>query len=298
MRKIIAFCSAVAAVLMIAACSPSSAWDSVPTVYIVSAGLDYLNSGAADLTGCPDDALEFGSCLSDIYGQKGIEAEVDFLVQYSEEADKSARDYPMADTILGAISGIPATEDDLIIFYYSGHGALSEDGEAFLAVGSTDGDYEELPMSSVFSALDAKRAPAIAVIDACYSGAMAEEGGFSFVNAFDSIIGKLDLRTVKVIAASGADELSYIVPVYAETGELESHGALTTSILGILDWRHTSISTREVTVSGCLKTINGRIAYPPSDLTADDLFENLDYNWRYYEHTPVTNSIPVDIRII
>ena len=276
-------------------CSPYSGLSHIPTIYVVSVGLDYLNSGAPDLIGCPDDALEFGSCLSDIYRQRGFEAKTSYLVQYSAEADKAARDYPMADAILGAISSIPSTEDDLIIFYYSGHGDVDENGNAFLAAGSETGDYEELQMSAVFSALETKKAPAVAIIDACYSGDMAEEGGKSVWEAFATLFSSLDLHSVKVIAASGADELSYMVPVFAESGEQESHGALTASILEILGWRHTSLNTRTVSVSGCEKTVYGTVGYSGRSITADGLFEELSGNWRYYEQTPTTNQIPVEI---
>lgn len=283
---------------VLVSCSPYPNQAPVPTIYVVSVGLDYLNSGAPDLVGCPDDALEFGSCLSDIYRQRGFEAKTSYLVQYSAEADKAARDYPMADVILGAISSIPSTEDDLIIFYYSGHGDVDENGNAFLAVGSSSGDYEELPMSAVFSALETKKAPAIAIIDACYSGDMAEEGGKSIWDAFAAIFSNLDLHSVKVIAASGSDELSYMVPVFAESGEQESHGALTASILEILGWRHTSLNTRTILVSGCEKPVYGTVSYSGRSITADGLFEELSGNWRYYEQTPTTNQIPVDIMML
>ena len=285
-------------VTVLVSCSPYPGQTHAPTIYIVSVGLDYLNSEAPDLVGCPDDALEFGSCLSDIYRQRGFEAKTSYLVQYSAEADKAARDYPMADAILGAISGIPSTEDDLIIFYYSGHGDVGENGNAFLAAGSETGDYEELPMAAVFSALETKKAPAVAVIDACYSGAMAEEGGKSIWEAFASLFSRLDLHSVKVIAASGSDELSYMVPVFTESGEQESHGALTASILEILGWRHTSINTRTVSVSGCEKTVYGTVGYSNQSITADEFFEELSGNWRYYEQTPTTNQIPVDIMLL
>ena len=100
---------------------------------------------------------------------------------------------------------------------------------------------------------------------------------------------------MKVIAASGADELSYMVPVFAESGEQESHGALTASILEILGWRHTSLNTRTVSVSGCEKTVYGTVGYSGRSITADGLFEELSGNWRYYEQTPTTNQIPVEI---
>ena len=175
---------------------------------------------------------------------------------------------------------------------------VDENGNAFLAAGSATGDYEELPMSAVFSALETKKAPAIAVIDACYSGDMAEEGGRSIWEAFASLFSQLDLHSVKVIAASGSDELSYMVPVFAESGEQESHGALTASILEILGWRHTSLNTRTVSVSGCEKTVYGRAGYSDQTITADGLFEELSSNWRYYEQTPTTNQIPVDIMLL
>ncbi len=268
------------------------------TVYIISVGLDYRDSSAPDLLGCPDDALEIGSCLSDMYRQRGINTNVSYLVQYSAEADKDAPDYPDADAIIEAIADIPSTEDDLIIFYYSGHGDVEDDGNTFLAVGSAEADYEKLAMDSVFDVLEAKDAPAIAIIDACYSGAMAISPDQSILDAFADMFGKLDLRSVKVIAASGSDELSYMIPVYAESGEQESHGALTASILGILDWKHTSFSSRGITISGCEKTIHGRTGYFNRSLTADGLFKEISDGWRYTEQTPITNLVPVAIKLI
>lgn len=268
------------------------------TVYIISVGLDYLDSSAPDLPGCPDDALEIGSCLSDMYGQRGINSDVSYLVQYSAEAVRNSVDYPDSDAIIKAIMDVPATENDLIIFYYSGHGDVEDNGNAFFAVGSEEADYEKLAMGAVFDALKAKDAPAVAIIDACYSGAMAISPDQSILDAFADMFGKHDLQSVKVIAASGSDELSYMIPVYAESGEQESHGALTASILGILDWKHTSFSSRGITVSGCEKTVHGRTGYFSRSLTADDLFQEISDGWRYSEQTPITNHVPVEIKLI
>ena len=140
--------------------------------YIITVGIDYANTEISDLDGTVNDALEMAACLSEIYRQKGITPHVTRMIQEGEMSGELDRNYPSRDGILSAIEAVPAGPDDIIVFFYSGHGDILPDGRTILAAARTvkDGPYGELLSEDVFNALNAKGCPVLAIIDACNSG--------------------------------------------------------------------------------------------------------------------------------
>lgn len=272
--------------------------------YIITVGIDYANTEISDLDGTVNDALEMAACLSEIYRQKGITPHVTRMIQEGETAGELDRNYPSRDGILSAIEAVPAGPDDIIVFFYSGHGDILPDGRTILAAARTvkDGPYGELLSEDVFNALNAKGCPVLAIIDACNSGGMAitDAEGRTFAEAFTGLASHMDLRNVQVLAASAADELSYLSSATTEEGTREAHSAFTVAILRELGWVHSASRIAEtVAVSGTGRDVMGYLRSVPNGMTAMELFDSVLSSWSDHRFMPVANSTgAAQVRIV
>lgn len=185
----------------------------VGRVHLIIVALDYSNTKyVSNLIGPIDDAKEIGACLESHYTERNIPFEAVCLMSEGSMANEKDEYYPSAENIISVIQNLPVNKEDLIVFYYSGHGALYEDLEskAYLVTGMTGGipnglyqdnnelssswyqtmlalgyspseisnclmnqkPYTILPLDTLYKALDEKDARSIAIIDSCNSGAM------------------------------------------------------------------------------------------------------------------------------
>lgn len=273
------------------------------SVYMVIAALDYRNTIVSDLNGTVRDALEIEECLSDIYESRGIRVHKTIMIQNGPESDRTSPLYPSSDNILSAIRDLPAGKNDLVVFYYSGHGDVDEDGRPFFAGGNRTEEelYSPLIMDDVFNALDRLPSQCVALIDACYSGGMADspEDGRTFGEAFRSMLQKADLHSVAVLAASQPDELSYVSSITNAQGHVERHSAFTIGLLQRLGWIHTEATMRAVYADGELIPIYGRSSGVYGSLTAEKLFDEVMASWgRNQNQTPFYRGTPADIYVV
>ena len=278
-------------------------------VSIIAVGIDYQNSFVSDLSGTVDDALEITECFKSIYESYGVDTDIRRMIQEGEDSDETDILYPSAEKILRVIKDIDAKPDDLLIFFYSGHGDVHRDDNnviqsAFLATAKVgeDGDrslYTELDMDTLYETLEALPCPAVAIIDACYSGGTADNYKEpDFGESFTSMITGADLRGTAVIAASQPDELSYVSTVGTEEGTREPHSMLTISILRELGWSHTDKVSELVDANGKIRRVNGYLRELPSTTTAEQLFENIEMSWGSPQQHPMMSEAPAGIFIV
>lgn len=302
MRRIFYIALTAFAIILATGCS----FDSIPytksgMVHIVTVGLDYANTDISDLNGTVNDALEIAAAFESIYKANGIPYETVRLIQEGPDAGELDRYYPSSKNIMETIDSLVVYPDDLIIFFYSGHGDVFtgvegiEDGEAFFATGATEeeGSYGRLRALDVYEALDDKGCPVVAIIDACYSGGMAtvDTKGRSFTESIAGFGSGMDLRNVQVLAASQEDELSYTSSTTTEEGIREAHSAFTIAILNQLGWRHSIVRLYEtVYVSGTQRNIMGYLRTVPKSLTATELFSSVMASWYDSRQTPKCNN--------
>ena len=175
--------------------------------------LDYSNAKyVSNLIGPINDAKEIGACLESHYKRRSIPFDAIYLIAEGPMATEKDEYYPSAENIISVIDNLHVNKEDLLVFYYSGHGALYDDSEskAYLVTGMTSGipeglyqdnnelssswyqtmlalgyspseisnclmnqnPYTILPLDTLYKALEEKDARSIAIIDSCNSGAM------------------------------------------------------------------------------------------------------------------------------
>lgn len=273
-------------------------------VHIISVACDYDNDSLSPLHGTVDDAVEMGECFRAIYEAKGIETDVRYLLQEGTTISETNRDYPSAWNILDAIGSVDARSSDLFIFFYSGHGDArvdSEtgkyDGTGYLAAAKSGDDlYTILDMDGLFHAIDALPCPAVIIIDACYSGNVADNE--SPVTGFGELMDGIDLTDTAVLTACQPTELSYVSSTVTEEGESERHSLFTIGVLNALGWRHSSYRGGYVYAGGRAREYGGYLAYAPISMDTEMLGERVLASWRNYQQTPYFNSTGMKIRII
>ena len=182
-------------------------------VHLIIVALDYSNAKyVSNLIGPINDAKEIGACLESHYKRRSIPFDAIYLIAEGPMATEKDEYYPSAENIISVIDNLHVNKEDLLVFYYSGHGALYDDSEskAYLVTGMTSGipeglyqdnnvlspswyqtmlalgyspseisnclinqnPYTILPLDTLYKALDEKDARSVAIIDSCNSGAM------------------------------------------------------------------------------------------------------------------------------
>ena len=78
------------------------------------------------------------------------------------------------ETILSTISSLEAEENDLVLFFYSGHGM---DGTGELVVSAKEGKMDKISPDELLTALSEVGGKKCVFLDSCYSGAFVEDAG-------------------------------------------------------------------------------------------------------------------------
>lgn len=262
-------------------------------VWIISVALDYRNTGGNILNGTINDAIEFPSAYTAYLDSKGIEYVERYMIATGTDANEEEADYPSESNVLKAISDIDSDPNDLILFFYSGHGELSQDESSTpsLVLGRTsnaDSLYPMTPYTTVFDALAEKNCQSLAVIDACYSGGMSQDWTCeSLAQRVKELFTGIKYTGVHVIAASQSDELSYEI---TEPTSSQPHAAFTLGILETMGWVHTTTDYRTVSSSGKNFAVKGEPSIIlPSGTTIEELFDAASSNELISRQTPCMN---------
>ena len=144
-------------------------------------GLDYQNSDLNDLSGTIPDATELAGAFYRI--AESYQIPFDGYLSLQEGSAVSPEDplYPSADNILAIIEhiGNAMGPDDLFVFYYAGHGDITDEQDATTGILATardsDSQYTTLPVTALREALAALGGNKVVILDSCYSGAYVAE---------------------------------------------------------------------------------------------------------------------------
>jgi hypothetical protein len=308
-RKSIAILILFFFLLLLSGCEYLSTEPTKGKVHYVVVGLDYENaSNITNLGGPLNDAREFAAALDSLITSAGKTEGSKFLMvqedtSYSNETISNVL-YPSVDHVTSTIENLVSltSEDDLTIFFYSGHG---ETDTGKLVLGTTTGiNTEEDRMSpeillSLMNTLNGKK---LLLIDNCYSGNYVEESNSSLSGVYsdydyyakyfsDDTYELLDLY---VLSASSNNSQSYEA-YFSEAGH--KHGYFTYVLLEGLGWPQSHSSDLS---SVTLEEIPP--AASKSKLSADDLYtyvldnQTISSNAFIYPHQhPMTNGGAMDL---
>ena len=153
--------------IIAASCSPFPQDGTAKTVY-VSVSLTYEDSQKAiPLPYTDNDARVFRDEMKLLAEASGMAFEAhEFIEEGSHLAEKRTKAIYGRDSLLAYIRGLGPGPDDIIIFYFSGHGILSE-GESQLAIGPDCGREDMLPVRDIREALASLPGRKCMVIDSC-----------------------------------------------------------------------------------------------------------------------------------
>ena len=176
MRKIF---SALFIILLLSACS--NALDSSRTI-VIAVALDYEEDAFQDkennlvvntLSNPPNDLSAFTSQVDILSSGRDVERHI-FLSQGGARRVNGKREEWDKETILSTISSLEAEENDLVLFFYSGHGM---DGTGELVVSAKEGKMDKISPDELLTALSEIGGKKCVFLDSCYSGAFVEDAG-------------------------------------------------------------------------------------------------------------------------
>lgn len=244
--------------------------------YFVGIALDYKNTTVNTLNGTIDDSIEVGTCYRKAMEARGHEVIEKYLIASGEDANKLGAEYPSKAHILSAIENLPATKDDLVFVYYSGHGAIDNVNHAsYLITGKvSDEPFETLSTAELAMAVDRLPSANVIFLDSCYSGGIVQYGQIDLAQASVSFFEKHSFRQIQLISACSADQLSYEMSVSGE-----KHGRATTALLATLGWSHSTESSHNIVSNGTAHEVKGERLYetfqPAENVTAGKVFEKM-----------------------
>ena len=259
-------------------------YGSVGKIYVVSLGLDYENMEIPALRGTIADSSEFAQCLNDIYESKKIDCETYLLVSNSTIKD-----------VNDVLNSINVKKDDLVVFYYSGHGLVKDEKLNLVLCKNEDvNNYDLLSSEYLLQKFKEYECPCVIILDCCYSGFSINQDERSLKDILLSFISKSDYSNISIITSSKADQVSYVSSVFTEEGVGENHSLFSILLLEKLGWVHSEGIVRKlnnISVYGYLNTI-------PDRLTTYDLFNQIIDDWKSVIQIPVINRTCIPVTLI
>ena len=176
MKKIF---SALFIMLLLSSCS--NALDSSRTI-VIAVALDYEEDAFQDkennlvvntLSNPPNDLEAFTSQVDILASGREVERHI-FLSQGGTRRVNGKREEWDKEAILSTISSLEAEENDLVLFFYSGHGM---DGTGELVVSAKEGKMDKISPDELLTALSEVGGKKCVFLDSCYSGAFVENAG-------------------------------------------------------------------------------------------------------------------------
>lgn len=288
--------------------------------YVV-VGLDYENDTYANgtyyvannLEGTLNDAKEMSSALDSLITKTGRTGGKTFLMlQEGTLHDATTINdvlYPSVDHVTSKLTDIAttATENDLTIFYYSGHG---EEDTGRLVLATTTGiinDEDWMEPLVLLNCINGIKGKKLIILDSCYSGQFVEESDSSLSMVYSDYDyyakyfsdASYELSDMYVLSASANNNLSYEINDDNVTNN-HHHGEFSYALLKGLGLVHTYGN------DGVSVEISFQSGNPPaasrSVITVDSLYtyildnQTIQSNKLYFYHQhPMTNGGAMDM---
>lgn len=288
----------VVCILMLTSCNLSelSSVDE-ECVHIVSVGIDYTNSKVSDLHGTVADASEVALCLSDIYTSHNIYSNANLMIQDALHNDEEDFLYPSGQNILRELSSINAGKNDLIVFYFSGHGEKDQNGVFLAGAKNESGEFSKVYISDLYSILESKNCACLMILDCCYAGNAVDYSmpDRLLSDAFKTMFSKhRPSNRVAIIASCNKDCNSLVSSVATEEGCFENHSLFTSHFLQSLGWCHTTSTVRNF--SGL--EVAGKLEKQIGVTTVHSLVSELSLSDKYSSQIPVANRTDVPVLVV
>ena len=295
--------------LLIISCELSMEAPKAGDVHYINVGIDYKNNGVTNidvtdnLNGTVNDAKELFDALGAVIGKSKRKADGFLMVQEGNSPANSDPDYPSLTNVKKYLEELEATDKDLTIFTYSGHG-IKETGHLVLAY--TGSKYETLDPRTLLSWMDAIPGKKLVILDSCFSG-MAVEGSPSSTN---TVLNNSISKFFETYHSSGKYEKPdlYVLSASAHTDSYEKdfdplgdkphyHGIFTYALLEGLGWNHANNSPDNAgsppAATGGNITVDSLFKYVKKNQAIPSRMKLLS-NWTHYQH-PLTTGGPLDL---
>ncbi|HHT81510.1 MAG TPA: hypothetical protein GXZ69_09735 [Spirochaetales bacterium] len=296
--------------LLIISCELSMEAPKAGDVHYINVGIDYKNNGVTNidvtdnLNGTVNDAKELFDALGAVIGKSKRKADGFLMVQEGNSpANFLDPDYPSLTNVKKYLEELEATDKDLTIFTYSGHG-IKETGHLVLAY--TGSKYETLDPRTLLSWMDAIPGKKLVILDSCFSG-MAVEGSPSSTN---TVLNNSISKFFETYHSSGKYEKPdlYVLSASAHTDSYEMdfdplgdkphyHGIFTYALLEGLGWNHANNSPDNAgsppAATGGNITVDSLFKYVKKNQAIPSRMKLLS-NWTHYQH-PLTTGGPLDL---
>ena len=296
--------------LLIISCELSMEAPKAGDVHYINVGIDYKNNGVTNidvtdnLIGTVNDAKELFDALGAVIGKSKRKADGFLMVQEGNSpANILYPDYPSLTNVKKYLEELEATDKDLTIFTYSGHG-IKETGHLVLAY--TGSKYETLDPRTLLSWMDAIPGKKLVILDSCFSG-MAVEGSPSSTN---TVLNNSISKFFETYHSSGKYEKPdlYVLSASAHTDSYEKdfdplgdkphyHGIFTYALLEGLGWNHANNSPDNAgsppAATGGNITVDSLFKYVKKNQAIPSRMKLLS-NWTHYQH-PLTTGGPLDL---
>lgn len=176
----------------------------------------YRDSSLPDVPVVANNVADLADVLMELGG---------FAAEHCLTASPAASVEDIGDLLVQAAS----EAEDLLLFYYSGHGLLSPRGrELYLALANTKVDklaFTALPFEAVRSVcLDSRAKSRVVILDSCFSGRAI---GNTLADPGETVLGQLEVAGTYTLTSAPANRTALILPG-------EPHTAFTERLLRLL----------------------------------------------------------------
>ncbi len=220
-----------------------------PTIHALYIALDYKNTDQlSDLNGTLIDARRMAAAINKRGETQGVRVYTTMMIQEGSAANipegssPAYKLYPTRSEIIARITeiGTQMKENDIFLFYYSGHGALEVDNSGLggLVAAKTSADapngYEFLTINDLQGTVSILPGRKLIIIDACNSG--------QFISEYPR---EKEDREIPMIMERYDPNTFYLIAVTAEqlSWETAAGGIFTNHVLDALGWVRTGTTT-------------------------------------------------------